>query len=731
MFLDTLRGLALTVVANGALLYAAHLGARRWWPSAGAPARLAATGVLALTLALAIFYPLALTGLLTPQAATLAAIAIGVAAHFRRTSCGGFWADGHSVAGWARLLVRSRGALLLAGAGLLVVSAAYRAAVWPPLSYDSLTYHNFLAGSWAQAGGFVPFSVPPAMQGYVRIPFHFEALVAWTMLPFHGDFLINFVNFPILALGAVALYALCRELGLDVFASSLAVGLVCFSPAVFAYVCTQYNDILVMSLLIAAALFLVLHLRGGRWADATMVFLASGLAVGTKHTAIPPAALLCLVAIVAPLRGAAGRWRRAAVSLALCLAIVAVAGGCAYVRNWAELGNPLYPATVRLFGRDVFPQAPVITNVTRECGRGSWRDDVAQLGRSISYAYGTEPAPLSWGPKLPVLLVLAIVALAWSGRSARRAELRWLALCWAVPALLIYLDPSDNTVAIRRFWPDAFARFLAPSVGLMAAGALVGASLLEAEWLRRTVRGGLCVLLLYDLFAMSILPDTPRVLVAVGIALPVLVGGVSLLRRLPSRVPMVVFTAFELATAVAGVCLVARVRDHWRNHFLETRVELHPFPRHFAKGWAFCDEPRDPKTIVLASYEPNLGHHWFFYPLMGRRLQNRVVYVPGEERIRGATGGTWDEDNEELAWLLWSRRRQPDPLTLGLAEVGPTHLFIQLNPDLPPNHPDREPDEMRLVRAHPEWFELVNSGEHYRVYRVLDRSFGWKTESAP
>jgi hypothetical protein len=699
LYFDVLRGLALTLVTNGALLYAAHLAARRWWPATGAATRLAATGIIALALALAIFYPLALAGLLTPQAATVAAIAIALIAHFRRTSCGGFWADRHNAAGWLRAIVRSRGALLLGGAALLVLSAAYRAAVWPPLSFDSLTYHDFLAGSWVQAGGFVPLSVPPAMAGYVRLPVHMEALVAWAMLPFHSDFLANFVNFPVLALGAVALYALCRELELDVFASSLAVGLVCFSPAVFAYVCTQYNDILVMSLLLCAALFLVRHLRAGGWADAAMVFLAAGLAVGTKHTAIPPAAVMCLVAAGASLRSAARRWRRAAAAAGLCLGIVAVAGGYVYVRNWVELGNPLYPATLRLFGRDLFPQGAVINRVTEQMGRGSWRDDVAQLKRSVSYVYGSEPTPLTWGPKLPALLVLAAIALARSGRSARRTELRWLALCWAVPALLIYLDPSDNTVAIRRFWPDAFARFLAPSVGLMTASALAGVALLDAERLRRAVRGGLGLLLLYDFFAMSILPDTPRVLMAVGIALAVLIGGALLLLRLTSRVPLVIFIVFQLAAVAGGVCVVARVRDHWRNRFLATRAELHPIPRHWAAGWAFCDDPREPKTIAIASYEPHLGHHWFFYPLMGRRLQNRVFYAP--KKVQWAKGEHFD------GWLFHLRARRA------------THVFVQLHPELLPGAAGREPVELSWIRGHPDLFELLADSAHYRVYRVL------------
>lgn|GEM_PF-2930238 len=693
MYLDAIRGLLLTVVANGALLYAAHLAARRWWPSTGAAARLAATGVLAVALALAIFYPLALLGLFTRQAAAIAAIGIGLIAHLRRTSCGGFWADRRPVAGWLRAIVRSRGALLLAGAGLLVLWAAYRAAVWPPLSLDSLTYHNYFAGTWVQQGGFARLSLPQAMQGYARLPLHFEALVAWGMLPFHGDFLANFTNLPILALGAVAVFALGRELGLDLFGSALAAGLVCFSPAVFAYVCTQYNDVLVMSLLVCAALFLVRWLVGGRWADATMVFLGTGLAVGTKHTAIPPAAVIALVAVLAPLRRA-GRPSRAAAALGLCIALNLLSGGYAYVRNWVETGNPLYPATIRLLGQDLFPPAPVVEAVAASVGRGTWRDDVRQLASSISYAYGAEPAPLSWGPKLPLLVLLALMAAALARRSPRRTELRWLTLCWAVPALLLYLDPSANTVAIRRFWPDTFSRFLAGSVALMAVGTVAGVSLLASDRLRRVLHAGLCVLMLFDLFALSILPDSPRVLVVAGLGLAALGAGAMLFHRAAARVPAVVWGVAAAIAVLGGACGLAWVRDRWRNHFLATRVELHPFPRFWVKGWAFCDEPEKPKTIALASYEPRLGHHWYFYPLMGRSLQNRVIYVP-------------PEPPDLAAWKA------------GLDRAAVTHVFVQLNPTLPLDNPAREPAELGWLRARPDAFKLVDQGDHYRIYKVI------------
>jgi hypothetical protein len=78
---------------------------------------------------------------------------------------------------------------------------------------------------------------------------------------------------------------------------------------------------------------------------------------------------------------------------------------------------------------------------------------------------------------------------------------------------------------------------------------------------------------------------------------------------------------------------------------------------------------------------------------MGRRLQNVVRYVP--------TGG------DAGAWMS------------NLRTAGITHVFVQLNPELPPDDPRREPAEMAWIRLRPDAFKLVHQGAHYRIYEFL------------
>jgi hypothetical protein len=265
----------------------------------------------------------------------------------------------------------------------------------------------------------------------------------------------------------------------------------------------------------------------------------------------------------------------------------------------------------------------------------------------------------------------------------------------------------------------------AAPVGLATVCAVVAIALLPSEWSRRVLRAGLCAFLLYDMFAMCILPDTPFALIAVACVAAALAGVVALVPSLKVRRPQTIgkchgwlvqpwprlgkpavalFAATVcLVALLAGACALQWVRDHWRNRFYETRMELHPVDKHWVAGWAFCDDPRESKTIAFTSYEPSFGHHWFFYPLMGRRLQNRVVYVPTDRPV-GGQGSLAGPD--EACWLDNLRR------------VAATHVFVQLNPTVATADPAREPVEMRWIKGRPELFEGISSGDHYRVYKV-------------
>ena len=70
-------------------------------------------------------------------------------------------------------------------------------------------------------------------------------------------------------------------------------------------------------------------------------------------------------------------------------------------------------------------------------------------------------------------------------------------------------------------------------------------------------------------------------------------------------------------------------RDNTRYNYFKVHYDYVPINEvsNLSAGWEFLDHPDEKKTIALALDWSPPGHRWFFYPLMGRWLQNDIVYI--------------------------------------------------------------------------------------------------------
>jgi hypothetical protein len=83
-------------------------------------------------------------------------------------------------------------------------------------------------------------------------------------------------------------------------------------------------------------------------------------------------------------------------------------------------------------------------------------------------------------------------------------------------------------------------------------------------------------------------------------------------------------------------------------------------------AWDFLDRPDAPKTIALSMDPATPLGYWLFYPLMGRHLQNDVVYVSAKDKWdvpawvdRGMLRG-----NDYSVWLHNVKRLRVDYIML-------------------------------------------------------------------
>ena len=103
-------------------------------------------------------------------------------------------------------------------------------------------------------------------------------------------------------------------------------------------------------------------------------------------------------------------------------------------------------------------------------------------------------------------------------------------------------------------------------------------------------------------------------------------------------------------------------------------VDVSNIPRQLVNAWEFLDQPDDKKTIALTmGWEPP-GHQWFFYPLLGRWLQNDIVYISAKYKwevpawlhrglLRGDEFSIWSHNviRKEVDYILV---QQPWPIEL-------------------------------------------------------------------
>ena len=218
----------------------------------------------------------------------------------------------------------------------------------PPEGWDGLGYHLPIVVSWLQRGNF-------DLRGLVGPQPYFawngELAATWLAL-LNGNLdwakLVQVLSLPVLAAaGAV----LGRRLAGLRWAWPCAVALPAI-PVVLIQAGLPYVDALYASFWLAAiAAALGLAVSGRNiylWAFA----VALGLSLGTKSTfffLVPPALLLIAALKKSPLRPRLTLGRSA-----VCLALVALAGAGAYIRNLVLTGNPMFPFGLSIAGAPIF-----------------------------------------------------------------------------------------------------------------------------------------------------------------------------------------------------------------------------------------------------------------------------------------------------------------------------------------------------------------------------------------
>ncbi|MFN7942940.1 MAG: hypothetical protein U0X73_15225 [Thermoanaerobaculia bacterium] len=564
---------------------------------------------------------------------------------------------------------RFPGALALAPV-LLVAPLALRALVGPPLAWDALTYHLVRAARWLQTGSWAPVPGPDAVGYYEHFAPGGDALWAWMLAATHSDTLLVLATVGAFFFLVFAVYALARELGGAPPVAAAVAGATGSLPAALRFATTAYVDDLASAWALVGTLFLLRFLRTRRSGDALFALFGFALLSDSKSMSFP--ALGFAAAVVLARSGSLPRARlrrRLLPALApLALAAAPLVWGVVWTGSWSA------PFEARILGRTLAHGDPAFVHALAHPLVPP--DNLEFLLRLFrGRAFPTWPhLNFGWGGAL--LAGLGAVTLLGAALQPARHGARWRSILvlglalWPLAAVF-----SPQLAALRSpLWWDVNGRLLLQAPALAAAAV----ALLPA-----TVAAPLCALAI----ALDLLSAWPL--------------GFTLADLAPAAAPLTVVAVLALALAVfrrrlaggerrlvAGAVVASLLAAViWIDALRATRREVsyrralddreaafdaHPIqvlaPPGAAAVWAHLDGDRPLSVAASWGWDLIAGQNWCRYPLLGSRLQNRLLYVPPTRDgriVSYADGAKLAAAADPESWLARLRSAKVDLLVCG------------------------------------------------------------------
>ncbi len=558
-------------------------------------------------------------------------------------------------------LFRNRIALIV----FLVISAVVLrqvifALIQPPTWWDTLAHHLPVPAHWLQTQS---LDLNPAF-GLFTYPYNSELYYFWFLLPFHGEFAVNFVQLVFLCLLVASVISISRNLGLSANMIVMASGLFLLSPYFLEEMIICYNEIMIVALFMAAIAFSFRYYDTGRIEHLALGAISLGIFFGSDFLSLLYAPLVVgffvLVMILrrTPVRTAARR-------LSVFVAMVLMLGSFWYVRNYISEGNPFYPLTVSLFGRTVF-EGPQL---------------LSQIDRLELYLFASSLLEISgkvFGLSIALSLVFCSIAAMRAGRWIHRAF-------FFMPALIIagwyFLLPTREM---------RYLMFVLP-FGALAAGYLIENS-------AKREKSVLCILLVGFLMVQSAmwLPKYWHV-IWVGAAI---VAGIHHRRKILLKHPFERIKRLSPATMLASAIVLVCVSMLLMPKICEYRDSLR-FTQHYkgsvGEAWEWIDKNTDKNRIAYTGTNKS-------YPLYRSDISNYVTYVD-----TGLSVGDVPSDDGAYYDTWICRMLSTDIDYLFVCKMD-SSTYMETNV--------LYPIERKWADTHPELFQRAFTNDYVTIYRI-------------
>ncbi len=578
--------------------------------------------------------------------------------------------------------------------------ALFRGIISIPITTDSLLYHMLYSGMFVQQGGVFDLDAPGDWGLLCRFyPTGGEIITAWWMLPFHGDLVAGLSCFPSWCLIMTSLYELGRHLGLRPRRAVVPTLMMGFMPAVCAYIAAIYVEIPLLGSMLGGTLFFLIAWQTGEWPAFALCGAAFGTALSIKVLALSGIAVAFILLASKCLMCVSARWRP---SFWLLMSLTAaVVGLVHYCESYIKYGSPVWPFPLNVLFLHMFAGSPAraenmkyLAQLTdQHISGGSF---LVELGWIMKWMFGFGPVSIGPGGLIAVFMTPFGLYRLWKKRQRGFVVFAALALLVSFVGLL-----GGGMWKFHVLFATVNSRLYTYPIALMT---LLGMISLErwSEEARRKVLNGL-VALSVGAFVFSY-PVTWSTgyhwLDMILILLPFIAA----------LMPFPVFPAFRHTRfpCVAGLLMVMMltflpmIKGELRPRQLLAAFEGYELSRVISSAWVYCDNPANPRKIAFAAgWNGVLGYNWSWGPLLGKKLQNHLSYIP----ITKSGKIIEYDDPKRIAacadFKSWHRR---------LAEKGID--TIVLFPPYPPEH--------AWVTAHPELFVPEGPASPTMVFRVIE-----------
>lgn len=232
----------------------------------------------------------------------------------------------------------------------------------PPFGWDSLNYHFTFAVEWFKAKNLnTPLVVfdNPCPSYY---PLNGSLIYLWFIFPFKNVFLADLGQVPFFVLTFLAIFNICRKIGVSRRYSFFAAALMTVTPNYFKQLSIAYVDVMVCAWFLVALNFLLNLSKRIDYKNMLLFGFSLGMLIGTKSIALAYSFILILFFICISVKNKFNlRFVNHILLLLICMLII---GGFSYIRNFIETGSPLYPTTFKILGKTIFPGVMDKSNFT-------------------------------------------------------------------------------------------------------------------------------------------------------------------------------------------------------------------------------------------------------------------------------------------------------------------------------------------------------------------------------